>query len=131
MEKTDLKALAAIALLYLAIESLGVTCPILYLTGIACAGCGMSRAWLSLARLDLAGAFAYHPLFWLPPAVLAALLLRRRMPERVFRGFLGACAALFIGVYLIRLLLPGVVVVWEPSQGLLGRLLRGAAERIE
>ena len=45
MEKTDLKALAAIALLYLAIESLGVTCPILYLTGIACAGCGMSRAW--------------------------------------------------------------------------------------
>ena len=131
MHTKDIQVLAAVALFYIVIESLGVTCPILFLTGISCAGCGMSRAWLSLLRLDLAGAFAFHPLFWLPPAVLAALLLRRRIPVRVFRALLGACAARFIGVYLIRLLLPGDVVVWEPSQGLLGRLLRGAAERIE
>ena len=66
MHTKDIQALAAVALFYIVIESLGVTCPILFLTGISCAGCGMSRAWLSLLRLDLAGAFAFHPLFWLP-----------------------------------------------------------------
>ena len=55
MHTKDIQALAAVALFYIVIESLGVTCPILFLTGISCAGCGMSRAWLSLLRLDLAG----------------------------------------------------------------------------
>ena len=131
MRKTDVEALAGIALFYVVLEALGVTCPILYLTGISCAGCGMSRAWLCLAQLDIAGAFAYHPLFWLPPVVLAALVLRRRMPERVLRGILAVCGLLFIGVYLIRLLSPGDVVVWEPAQGLFGRLIRDALARIK
>ena len=61
-----MSALAGIVLFYVLLESLGVTCPIRFLTGISCAGCGMSRAWLSLLRLDLAGALYYHPLFWLP-----------------------------------------------------------------
>ena len=52
MDTKDLRALGGIVLFYVVIESLGVTCPILYLTGISCAGCGMSRAWLSLLRGD-------------------------------------------------------------------------------
>ena len=48
MNRKDVSALAGIALFYVLIESLGVTCPIRFLTGISCAGCGMSRAWLSL-----------------------------------------------------------------------------------
>lgn len=127
MEKTDLKALAAIALLYLAIESLGVTCPILYLTGIACAGCGMSRAWLSLLRLDLAGAFAFHPLFWLPVPAAALLLLRRKLPERLFRWGISLVCVLFFSVYLIRLFSPeNEIVVFQPAEGLIGRLVSGA-----
>ena len=63
MNRRDISALAGIALLYVALEAFGVTCPIRFLTGISCAGCGMSRAWLSLLRLDLAGAVYYHPLF--------------------------------------------------------------------
>ena len=74
MHTKDIQALAAVALFYIVIESLGVTCPILFLTGISCAGCGMSRAWLSLLRLDLAGAFAFHPLFWLTVAAAALTL---------------------------------------------------------
>lgn len=130
MKRKDMEALAGIVLFYVVIEALGVTCPILYLTGISCAGCGMSRAWLSLARLDLAGAAAYHPLFWLPPVVLAALLLRRRMPKRLFQGIMAGCGVLFVGVYLVRLLLPGDIVVCEPSQGLLWRLFQGVLGRI-
>lgn len=58
-------ATAAVVVLYVVLENLGITCPIKFFTGISCAGCGMSRAWLSVLRLDMAGAFRYHPLFLL------------------------------------------------------------------
>lgn len=125
MNRRDVSALAGIALLYVALEALGITCPIRFLTGISCAGCGMSRAWLSLLRLDLAGAFYYHPLFWLPIPAAALLLLRRRLPDRVFMAGLALCAALFILVYFIRLVLPGEIVAFVPREGLIWRLLSG------
>ena len=129
MNRRDVSALAGIALLYLLIESLGVTCPIRFLTGISCAGCGMSRAWLSLLRLDFAGAFRFHPLFWLPvPA--AALLLRPRLPKRIFTVGLALCGALFLLVYLIRLVLPGEIVVFAPQEGLIWRLLSGPTGKL-
>ena len=37
-------SVATVVVLYVIIESFGVTCPIKYITGISCAGCGMSRA---------------------------------------------------------------------------------------
>ncbi len=127
MQTKDLRSLAAIILFYLVIESLGVTCPILYLTGISCAGCGMSRAWLSLLRGDIAGAFAYHPLFWLPVPAAALLFFQRRIPRRVFRWGMGIVCVLFVAVYLVRLLwLEDPVVVFQPSKGLIGRLVSGA-----
>ena len=95
----------------------------------SCAGCGMSRAWLSLLRLDFAGAFRFHPLFWLPvPA--AALLLRPRLPKRVFTVGLALCGALFLLVYLIRLVLPGEIVVFAPQEGLIWRLLSGPTGKL-
>lgn len=63
IRKNDLQAILIIAAFYAVMELAGITCPIRYLTGISCAGCGMSRAWISLLRLDAASAFAYHPLF--------------------------------------------------------------------
>ena len=38
-------------------------CPTLYFLGIHCQLCGMSRAFFSLAKLDISAAFYYHPLF--------------------------------------------------------------------
>ena len=43
MKKNDIQALAGIVLFYVVLEGLGVTCPIRFLTGVSCAGCGMSR----------------------------------------------------------------------------------------
>ena len=126
MQAKDLRPLAAIILFYIVLESLGVTCPILYLTGISCAGCGMSRAWLSLLGGDIAGAFTYHPLFWLPVPAAAMLVFRQRLPRRVFRWGMGLVCALFMIVYLARLLpAEDPVVVFQPSQGLIGRLVSG------
>lgn len=129
--KKDWEALAAIVLFYVVIEALGVTCPILLLTGISCAGCGMSRAWLALLRLDLPGAAAFHPLFWLPVPTAALLLLRRRLPERFFRLSMAAVCILFITVYLARLLSPDdAVVVFQPERGLIMRLFSGVRKML-
>ena len=41
----------------------GFPCILHLLTGLQCAGCGMTRAALALLRLDLAAAFSYHALW--------------------------------------------------------------------
>ena len=127
MRKEGFRALAGIIAFYLFLElCCGITCPILYLTGISCAGCGMSRAWLSLLKLDVAAAFSYHPLFWLPVPAAILLLFRRRMPERAFRWVAGVICGLFLAVYLYRLIfVADPVVVFRPDQGLAVRVLRG------
>lgn len=129
MSWKDVKALAAIALFYLLIESLGVTCPIRFLTGISCAGCGMSRAWFALLHLDFSTAFAMHPLFWLPVPAAVLLLDRKHIPERVRRAGLVLCAGLMVTVYFVRLFSPNDVVVFAPREGLVWRLAAGIGER--
>ena len=81
-------ATAAVVVLYVVLENLGITCPIKFFTGISCAGCGMSRAWLSVLRLDMAGAFRYHPLFFLPPVVLVVILLKSKINIKVYKIFI-------------------------------------------
>lgn len=126
MKRKDATALAGIVLFYVALEAVGVTCPIRFLTGVSCAGCGMSRAWLALLRLDFAAAFAFHPLVLLPIPAAALLLFQKRLPRRVFSGGLWLCGGLFVAVYFIRLALPGDVVVFAPQEGAVWRLVTGA-----
>lgn len=121
--RRDIGAIAAIAALYAAMELLGITCPIRALTGISCAGCGMSRAWLSLLQLDIASAFRYHPLFLLPVPAALLLLFRSRLDQRAFRAGIGAICVAFLVVYLVRLFAPDdTVVVWAPSEGAIWRI---------
>lgn len=65
MEKKEnrvhiVSAIAVVVLLYLILEGFGITCPIKFLTGISCAGCGMSRAWIAVFYLYFARAFYFH-----------------------------------------------------------------------
>ena len=96
---------------------LGIGCPIRYLTGVSCPGCGMTRAWLSVLHLHLGEAFAYHPLFWLvPPAVFVALGCKRSKTATV-------CAVIaIIGlavVWVVRLLDPNdlALLPFSPLSG--------------
>lgn len=78
-----------------------------YLTGIICPGCGMSRAWLSVLRLDFASAFGYHPMFWSIP-VLALYILYDGEPIRnhkVNYGILGLLLGALLICYIFRLIL--------------------------
>ena len=117
----------AVVLLYGGMEALGITCPIRFFTGISCAGCGMSRAWLALLRGDISAAWGYHPLFWIPVLAAGLFLFRRHIPRRVLRGAVWAGAVLFLAVYALRMADPGdSIVTFAPQTGFLFRVVFGA-----
>lgn len=121
----NLKAVFIIAVFYFILEYVfGITCPIRYLTGISCAGCGMSRAWMCLLRLDFAGAFRYHPLFGIPAVGAVLFLFWDRISNRMKKIILTAGGALFLAVYFLRLRdVSDIIVVFRPEEGLLYRLI--------
>ena len=45
------------------LTGLGMPCPLYELTRLQCGGCGLTRAAVSLLRLDFVAAFSYHALW--------------------------------------------------------------------
>lgn len=85
---------------------LELPCVIRYLTGWICPGCGMSRAWLALLRLDVGSAFFYHPMFWSVPLLVLYILydgylFRNRLLNN---WILGTLLGGFVLCYIIRLI---------------------------
>ena len=118
-------AATAVVVLYTAMESIGITCPIKFITGISCAGCGMSRAWMAFLQLDIAKAFAYHPLFWLVPIAVIVLLCKSKINIKFYKIFMFTIAGAFVIVYLYRMFIgDGNVVVFEPQNNIVFRIIR-------
>ncbi len=61
----------------------GIGCPIKWLTGISCAGCGMTRAIFYALQLQFGKAFYYHPLFWMMPFLVLLYLFWGKLAARV------------------------------------------------
>lgn len=82
-------------------------CPIRWLFGIPCPGCGLTRACLSALQLDFPAAFTYHPLFWL--ILPAGFILIHQQPlglpggKRLRLALCILLAVSFTGFYLYRL----------------------------
>lgn len=65
------------------------------LFGVACPGCGMSRAMFSVLKLDFVAAFAYHPMFWSIPILYIYFLLdngifKSKLWDGLVLGLIGA-----------------------------------------
>ena len=118
-------SVTAVVVLYVILESFGVTCPIKYITGISCAGCGMSRAWIALLHFNIHEAFMYHPLFFLPPVVVIVMLLKSKIIIKFYKIFMFTMAGAFVIVYLYRMFIgTGDIVVFEPQNNILFRIIR-------
>lgn len=100
-----------------------ITCPIRYLVGISCPGCGMTRACLSALHMDFSAAFAYHPLWGaLPPVAALVLAFHCKHKTRALSVLILTFATAMVVVYLGRMLLQqGDVVIFAPSQGQIGK----------
>ena len=97
---------AAILLLYGVFAFSGIGCPIKFVTGVSCAGCGMTRAWISV----LHGA--------------AVWFFRHHIDKKMLNISLFIFAAIFVSIYIYRLFDPAdEIVVFAPWDGVMGRLL--------
>ena len=102
--KEEIAALAVIAISYMILQGLGISCPIKFVTGISCAGCGMTRAWkVLLFHGDFRQAFYYHPLFLLPVGFLALYLFKNGINPKVYKFFIFTICILFVIVYIYRI----------------------------
>lgn len=120
----DIIAILGVVLIYSCLMTKGITCPIRYLTGISCVGCGMTRAWLCLIQLDFVGAMRYHPLFWLPVLVGLGFYFRRRIPKHLLQSGLVCIVLLATVVYFSRLVDPSnTVVVLQIEDGVIYKFL--------
>lgn len=120
-----LPAAALIALFYLLLDVLGIGCPIKYVTGISCLGCGMTRAWLSILRFDLKSAIHYHPAFWLPPLVLLCYFLKSKINIKIYNFFIFTAISIFVIIYVVRLAQGNSdIVVFRPENNILFRVLK-------
>ena len=119
-----LLCLIAVALLCLLRFALNLPCPIQYLSGFSCPGCGMTRALWSLVTLDFAAAWYYHPASFALPAVAALLVLFHwKGMKKATAATLAAFGVLLVLVYLWRLFTGSDVVTVAPQNGLIARIL--------
>ena len=123
-------SIAMIAILYWFLGFIGIGCPIKFLTGVSCAGCGMTRAWIALLHFDIPLAFHYHPLFFLPPFAIV-FLFREKIGKRLYIIFAFTFILLFVTIYVVRLLDPiDTIVTFHPRDGFIVRLVSKCIDMI-
>lgn len=122
--KSILISTVSIFILYLIFYISGIGCPIKFITGISCGGCGMTRAWINIFRFDFKDAFYYHPLVLLPPIYLLILMFRKQIENNLFKIINALFIILFISVYILRLLNPNDnIVVFNPENGIIFKII--------
>ena len=90
--------LLGLASLVIVLQTQRSICVIYNTTGLPCPSCGMTRAFLYLAKLDFAEAFHYHPLFPMVPLLFFSYLKGNQK-------LLITICLIFIVVWLIRMVL--------------------------
>jgi hypothetical protein len=77
--------------------------------GVPCPGCGMTRAWLAVFRLDFLTAFKMHPLFPYVPVLAAAIIFKyikfKNKNARWFTRFCIVSLILFASVFAVRMIM--------------------------
>ncbi len=79
---------------YLVLNLLNTTCIFIYLFDIPCPGCGMTRALLSILKLDFKSAFIYNPTIFFMPYIVYYIFGN---PKAKWHKYI----LIFIGVVLI------------------------------
>ena len=112
-------------------SALGIACPFRTLFGIPCAGCGMTRAWISVLHLDLASAFHYHPAFFVVPMVMIFWLFKGKR-KKLYDTVLYIGIIYMLLVYVVRLIIPNDGVIdFELKKGIVYKAVNYFFESIK
>ena len=99
-------AVLVIGAAVLVYKVLGIGCPIRFVTGISCPGCGLTSAWLAALHLQFDVAMAYHPLFWLVPFALVVAIAYPYAPSRWPKALLVLMIAALLVLWAVRMVDP-------------------------
>lgn len=102
MKKDDITIILIIVIIYAVGMLFGITCPILYFTGISCPGCGMTRAWINIFDGNLQKAFIFHPLFWMPLLVGLLWLIKNKIDKEYMKNIYRVLLSLILIVWFLR-----------------------------
>ena len=117
--------------IFLCFFAVGITCPIKYLTGVSCAGCGMTRAWVHALTFRFPEAFGYNPVFWIVPFLLFFCCYQKRHPL-VGRIGLAVCLSIMLVAYGIRMADPtDTIVVFAPKDSVVYRAYHAVFTQIK
>ncbi len=100
-----------------------VGCPARYFLGICCPGCGMTRASLSILKLDFIAAFNYHPLVFIMPVCVVIFFIRKKLPKKLYNALVSFGIVLFIGLYVYRLITDCEYVYIDITRGLIYKII--------
>jgi len=78
-------------------------CVVYNIIGLPCPACGMTRAFMSAAKLNFRQAFSYHPLFFLVPII--PFFAWERIPKKFRDIFCIAMTFLFFAVWIFRIII--------------------------
>lgn len=103
--------LAGIIVLYFSVmipvmKHFNISCFFRHFFGIICPGCGMTRAVLSVFRLDFAAAFRYNPLVFALPYI--GLYILFHFKAKAHKYILAGIGILFLLNWVIRLAVPSL-----------------------
>jgi len=94
-----------------------------HIIGVPCPACGLTRAFVSVARLDIRQAFRFHPLFALVPFV--PFLGWERLPDKWRNIIAYAALGVLVAVWAVRMVMfyPDTEPMTFNYSSLLGRLM--------
>ncbi len=108
-----------VSLIIMLVWNLSIGCPIDWLFGIPCAGCGMSRALVAVLHFDFYSAWCYHPLIYLMPFVVLLYLFRKKIDKKLLKAAFITVFVLFVVVYVIRAVSGDPIVQMDFKSGIL------------
>lgn len=124
VKKHSNKIIAGIIACVLSVVYAIYGCPIKYITGISCAGCGMTRALWAAGRMHFVEAYHYHPLWPLLIVWIPIWFFRKKINKNLFKVLVGITVLAFILVYLYRMFyVHDNIVVFEPNKSIFARFI--------
>lgn len=103
--KKKIAFIAVFGVIVLTARYFGISCIWLYLFGIECPGCGMTRACISALGLNFQKAFSYHPMFWSVPALLLYFFFDGRVFGKIADRIILILIAVGFGInWLVKLI---------------------------
>lgn len=110
-------------LFFIAVFYFVYNCPFKYFFGICCPGCGMTRATLSLLKLDFQQAFYYHPAVFIMPFAIIVFFLRKRIPKKIINLLGGILILILTAIYIYRLCSGSDIVFIDFESGLIYKII--------